>query len=247
MNPELDPKPITSMTALVRPPADKKPNWLIIGLVAALFVMTGVAAYGLGQAGKSKAAATPTPIASASVAPVGTNPASVYAGWKQYCSESEGSCFNYPADWTTKDVGGGAHSNNGNLIGDGVQLTSPAGTVMEFQSPIEGLGGACDIGSSPHIYINKVIASKVAHMYIVEVGGNGVTTHIALVSDTNGVPKVGDTGDCMYISTFASRTAANGGNGWFATNIYQLTSLTNPDFKTADVTTIEQILESYTY
>jgi hypothetical protein len=87
-----------------------------------------------------------------------------------------------------------------------VQLTSPSGTVIWFQSAVSGLGGARQ-PSTPDVLIHKVIPEpKVADLYIVEPGTQGTINHIGLVNGPNGqAPKTGDTGSCVSATTFTSK------------------------------------------
>ena len=157
-----------------------------------------------------------------------------YAGWKQYCSAQEKSCFEYPADWTTKDVGAV------DPAGDGLQMTSPSGTVIWFQSAVSGLGGACQ-PSTPDVFNHKVIAApKVTGLYIVESGTENATNHIGLVDSSNGqVPKTGDTGSCNSATTFTSKHDPSV-YAWLESN-------GTSSFKLSDLSTAELILESYSY
>jgi hypothetical protein len=163
-----------------------------------------------------------------------TNP---YAGWKQYCSNQEKSCFKYPLRWETKYIGAVDPS------GDGIQLTSPAGTVLWFQSAVSGLGGACDISKDPHVFINKVIIEpSVTNLYVVETAGGAntdhSTIHIGLINGTSGqAPQTGDTGSCLYYTTFKSKHDPTM-HTWFESN-----GSLNP----ADISAAELILKSYVY
>ena len=160
--------------------------------------------------------------------------ASPYAGWSQYCSAQEKSCFNYPTTWTTKNVGAV------DPAGDGIQLTSPSGTMIWFQSAVSGLGGQCQ-PSAPDVSIYKVIAEPhVANLYVIESGTDGTTTHIGLVNGLNGqAPKLGDTGSCNLSTTFVSKHDPSI-DAWLESN--------GPSsLKASDLSTAELILESYTY
>ena len=161
-----------------------------------------------------------------------TQSADAYAGWKQYCSNQEKSCFKYPADWVAKT----ATSVDPN--GDGLQITSPNGTSLVFNSAVSGLGGACDITKDPHVYINKVIANpNVSGLYIVEIGDQNNTNHIGLVDGPT--PQTGDTGKCIYYTTFKSHHDPSI-DSWLEAD-------TTDAFKTSDLPAAELILKSYTY
>lgn len=161
-----------------------------------------------------------------------------YRGWVKYCSKREQSCFMYPNTWTTQDVG----SVDPN--GDGISLTSPNGTYLWFQSAVSGLGGRCDPDTDPHMYIDKYIAEPhVSNLYIVETkyGNTGDIIHIGLVNGKEGhAPQTGDVG-CPYYTTFKSHHDPSI-DSWFEVNGNSSASL-----KAADISTVELILESYTY
>ncbi len=163
-----------------------------------------------------------------------TAAADPYADWTQYSSAQEKSSFKYPSNWTTKNIGAV------DPAGDGIQLTSPNGSVIVFQSAVSGLGGACQPGT-PDVYINKVTANThVSSLYVVESGTQGKTNHIGLVDGTNGQPPTtGDTGSCVSQTTFASKHDASV-YAWLESNG------TN-NLKPTDLNTAELILESYTY
>jgi hypothetical protein len=157
-----------------------------------------------------------------------------YAGWQQYCSAQEKSCFKYPSNWTTKNVAAN------DPAGDGIQLTSPSGSAILFQSEVDGLGGACQPGT-PDVYISKVIPdSHVANLYIIESGPQGSTTHIGLVDGPNGqAPQVGDTGSCILETTFTSKHDPSV-NAWLESN-------GTGSLQAADLSTAELILQSFNY
>lgn len=205
-------------------------------LVALVLVAIGSAFYFANKARTSKndySVVVPKSNKAATTAPTPTP--DPYAGWKQYCSKQEKSCFKYPTTWTAKDVSAVDPS------GDGLQLTSPAGTKVWFESVVSGLGGACDATKDPHVFINKVIAEpNAANVYIVESGDRNNTLHIGLVNGTNGqAPKLGDIGDCIYYTTFKSKQNPSN-DTWFESN-------GTADFDTSDLATAELMLKSYTY
>ena len=158
----------------------------------------------------------------------------VYAGWSQYCSAQEKSCFNYPSDWATKNIGAV------DPAGDGIQLTSPSGTVIWFQSAVNGLGGECQPGT-PDVFIHKVVLEPhVAGLYMIESGTQGTVNHVGLVDATNGqAPTTGDTGSCISETTFPSKHDSSV-DAWLESNGVD-------NLKLNDLSTVELILESYTY
>ena len=219
------------------------PNTKGFGLIAVLAIVVVVAV--LGSTGAyvyhhDHKAKTVTKATSASTSKSSTTPAKPvaavdpYAGWKQYCSAQEKSCFEYPADWTTKDVGAA------DPAGDGLQITSPNGTVIWFQSAVSGLGGACQ-PSTPDVFNHKVIpAPKVTGLYIVESGTESVVNHIGLVDATNGqAPATGDTGSCISATTFTSKHDPSM-DAWFESN-------GTSNFNVSDLSAAELIMESYSY
>src|SRR5437870_2879047 len=60
-----------------------------------------------------------------------------YAGWKEYCSKQEKSCFKYPSDWIAKS------EDSPDSSGDSLRLTSSKGTVIIWNSSVSGIGGDC--------------------------------------------------------------------------------------------------------
>jgi hypothetical protein len=213
------------------------PLLLLVGVVAVL-VVGGGGVYVYHQNHKAKApvsSSTSTGSKTTSTTSTKSTAASdPYAGWKQYCSAQEKSCFKYPADWTTKNVGAV------DPAGDGIQLTSPGGTVIWFQSAVSGLGGACQPGT-PDVYIQKVIAEPhVSNLYVVESGTQSTTNHIGLVNGTNGkAPQTGDTSSCISATTFTSEHDPSV-YAWLESNGVD-------NLKAADLSTAELVLESYTY
>lgn len=208
----------------------------VLLVVVVLAVIGGSGAYVYHKNHKAKASpstTSTTQTGKTTKTPPKTTP-DPYAGWKQYCSTQEKSCFKYPANWATKDVGAV------DPAGDGLQLTSPNGTVIWFQSAVSGLGGACD-PSTPHVYIHTVVAEpKVSGLYLVESGTQAAINHVGLVNATNGQqPQTGDTGSCIAATTFASHHDPST-YSWFESNG------TN-NFKLTDLSTAELILKSYTY
>lgn len=205
----------------------------VLLVLVVLAVIGGVGTYVYHKNHKAKTA-TSTSKSSSNTQHNTPTPVDPYIGWKKYCSPQEKSCFKYPANWTTKDVGAT------DPAGDGLQLTSPNGTVIWFQSAVSGLGGACE-PSTPHIYIHTVVAEpNVPGLYLVESGTQTAVNHVGLVNGSNGQqPQAGDTGSCINATTFASHHDPST-YSWFESN-------GTSNFKLADLSTAELILKSYTY
>jgi hypothetical protein len=211
----------------------------VLAIVVVVAVLGGAGAYVYHRDHKAKAVVKTTTsqktTSKSSATP--TKPvvvASPYAGWQQYCSAQEKSCFKYPADWTTKSIGAA------DPAGDGIQLTSPNGTVIWFQSAVSGLGGECQ-PSTPDVINHKVIAvPAVANLYIVESGTKSTINHIGLVNGTDGqAPATGDTGSCISETTFISKHDPSM-YAWLESN-------GTSNFNQSDLSTAELIMESYSY
>jgi hypothetical protein len=208
---------------------------LLIILVV-LVALGGIGAYAYHRSHETKKTSTSSTSdkSSSQTSKSNTTTTDPYTGWQKYCSAQEKSCFKYPADWTTKDVGAV------DPAGDGLQITSPNGTVIWFQSSVSGLGGACQTGTAD-VFNHKVTASpNVANLYIVESGTEGAVNHIGLVDALNGQePKTGDTGSCVSATTFTSKHDASV-NAWFESN-------GTSSFNQSDLDTAVLIMKSYTY
>jgi Tfp pilus assembly major pilin PilA len=205
----------------------------VLVLIVALAVVAGGGVYVYHQNHKAKTTASTTTshTSTSGKTSTATDP---YAGWSQYCSAQEKSCFKYPTTWTTKNVGAV------DPTGDGIQLTSPNGTVIWFQSAVSGLGGACQPGT-PDVFNHKVIpAPHVANLYIVESGSQSTINHIGLVDGSNGKgPQTGDTGSCVGTTTFTSKHDSSV-YAWLESN-------GTDNLKANDLSTAELILQSYNY
>jgi hypothetical protein len=206
-------------------------------LIVVAVALVGLIAWRVYDASKTKSTSSTSQTSSntgSSQANNQTQAADPYVGWSQYCSTQEKSCFKYPSNWTTKNVGAV------DPAGDGIQLTSPSGTIIWFQSTVSGLGGACQPGT-PDVYNHKVVAAPhVANLYVVESGTQSAINHIGLENGSNGqAPKTGDTGSCISATTFTSKRDPSV-NVWLESNGVN-------NFKSTDLSTAELILESYTY
>lgn len=161
-----------------------------LGLLAALLVAA------CGPAAPSPTAAPPSasPSPSASANPV--------TDWILYLSPQEGLHFRYPPDWTATPVASlGAQQG-----GDSVKVTSPAGTVVLWDSDVQGIGGACPPGSRPNVFVERVTPSRnLANAYIdkTTVAGEGAAWDLTdrdALGDAK-PPTVGDTGTCFDVSS----------------------------------------------
>lgn len=163
---------------------------------------------------------------------VATNP---YAGWKEYCSDTEKACFKYPADWTLTSEPDSADNTSS------TKVTSPAGTVVVYDPTISGIGGGCDETVDTHIFVVAAVPqTNVSGLYVVQTGKGSATTvdHIGL-SDNNkkGQPAVGDTGQCLYYTIFPSH----------ADTAYGAWLQTSGTLVASDIPTVEKIMQSYYY
>lgn len=156
------------------------------------------------------------------------------AGWKEYCSPVETSCFKYPADWTLQD-----DPNNISDDGEFKRVTSPAGSAVNWASVVTGVGGACDIETEPPVYIKSATAvPNINNTFAVQLTkGNVAEVHsMGLVNGTAGqAPSLGSTGDCIYFELFQSKDGVH--QMWLSTGTLQQ----------QDVATVELILTSFHY
>lgn len=163
-----------------------------------------------------------------------------YAGWPEYCSKQEKACFRYPPDWNID----AKQNATVDPDGDGLDLVSKSGTMVSFRSSISSLGGGCELDKVPHIFFQEVRElPKQAGFYIVTYTyGNTPEAKqkpfIALIDAREGVPKVGDTGWCMYYPLFNARNTP-GSQSWFGS--------VNTWVRQEDIQTVLLMLESYRY
>lgn len=109
-------------------------------LVLVIVVLIGVAGWFVYKNyHKTTAASVTTTIKSTPVKPVTpTQPVNPYAGWKTYCDSVYGYCFEYPPTW---QLPSGVNTATQDCDVGGTQVTSPDGTVVEYENDNNHDGG----------------------------------------------------------------------------------------------------------
>jgi len=122
-----------------------------------------------------------------------------------YTSRAEGLSFEVLGGWTVKEQYPDAPY-------DSVEIYSPMGLRLEWNSQSGGVGGACDPSQNPHVFIHATTpVPGIPGSYIVEAGPEDSTTQVGIMDrDIYGrklekAPKIGDTGVCLYYTMFKSR------------------------------------------
>lgn len=158
-----------------------------------------------------------------------------YDGWKEYCSSREKVCFKYPNNWKLKELTSPIPES------DSVEISSPNEGKLQFDSVVDGLGGACDNTTEPHIYIHKVTKVPDAeNLYIVQTGFKDEVENIGIVDGENGQPpQLGDTGQCLLYTMHKSKQNSEI-DVWFRTPNAEALNKT-------DIPTMELIMKSYSY
>ena len=189
----------------------------------------------------------------------GTKATDPYAGWQQYCSKLEKSCFKYPADWKT----GSFPVADPN--GEGFSVTNPSASIsLNFSSVISGLGGGCGD------HTDTVISSTIQGLPSTK----GIGLRTALYKDYNPYKATGQTtyrvvlgltdnlkdeptgsnAGCMPAPIFQSKNQ-NGTTVAFTNSLKVGFSFQSFDteaeaqnlMSSADFATAQKILQSYTY
>ena len=178
--------------------------------------------------------ATPTP--SPSQSPM--------AGWKTYMSAFEQASFQYPSNWTMKQVQGSDPTTNDYQV----TLTSPHGLVLKYTDDLNGLGGGCGPAAKNVVFtkVQPVPAIKSSGpVYLAEnSAGLGLDVDASLFTRT--APPDLDTGICQV--DFVLPSKKHSGHVGFGSDIGlsgDTTVYTAAQLQ--DVPTAEQILESFRY
>jgi Tfp pilus assembly major pilin PilA len=162
-----------------------------------------------------------------------------YAGWLQYCSSHEKACFKYPSTWLLQNNCAASSTSCRGI--NNVTITSPAGTIISFASEVSGVSGACLSGTPDFIYNSVETIPNVSNLYLVVASRADINAvFVGLVGAANGLaPTTGDTGTCTTDMTFKAKSSP-GASAWFYGQVPN-------SAKSVDLTTSEQILQSYSY
>jgi hypothetical protein len=180
----------------------------------------------------SKSSTSTKPITTATTTP---NP---YAGWKQYCSTYEKSCFKYPSTWTlTNECSSSAPCPSS----ENIVLISPDKSTINFESSISGRGGECQPGSADSFITSVTPLPNIKSLYLVQFSRADIDGIALGVDDTiNGaVPKTGDTGSCFEYTSYTAKNTPNAG--------VDLSGNVSSSAKSADLSDAIKIINSYYY
>jgi hypothetical protein len=159
--------------------------------------------------------------------------------WTTYTSKSEPALsFKYPPTWTAIATNAEGGTVGSGPSGDGLKLTSPSGSQINYMSQAGGFGGACAPGT-PDVTLSAVQSlPNAGGLYYLEFQESG-GTHVGVIDLTNNnntAPVLGeDTGSCLFYPVFDSRSVAS--------NQLMLAG----SVKSADLPTAKQLLESLQY
>jgi Tfp pilus assembly protein PilV len=172
---------------------------LLILLILGILGFAGWYVYSHHHAAKTSS--TPT----ATSTTLAVNP---YTGWKTYRSTYENVSFKYPSNWivsvTPEPVSDGTVAN-GNVL----TITSPTGTVVNFQAPAQGQGGACSSAAVDQVTPLGVTAANALYMVFTS---SSTDTYIGVddlvqnnSQDKQTVPTVGET-TCGAVPAYVSKS-----------------------------------------
>jgi Tfp pilus assembly protein PilE len=175
-------------------------------VIVVLIAVIGYMVYKNGNKTKTSSSNTTvkTTQSSTSKSTTATNP---YAGWKQYCSSYEKSCFKYPSTWTFTNSCTSSTPCDGS---DNVGVTSPSNSQIGFTSAITGRGGDC--ANNIDSFVTSVTPlPSVKGLYLVQFNRTDVNFVALGVDDTiNGaIPATGDTGSCFMYTQFTAKNTPN--------------------------------------
>lgn len=161
---------------------------------------------------------------------------------KEFCSEVEKACFKYPTDWKLTVVT--KYDNNPDTQNvESIKLTSPNNTVISWSTPVQGLGGGCDLDATNEITVDSIKTNpQDSKLQILKIHkGEDVNNNIAIGYFKPDEPvkplKVGKTGQCIVYFTYVKGTPGTAPTVMFYTNSYNQ----------KDEAATYQIFESLTY
>jgi hypothetical protein len=172
-------------------------------ILAAIVILAAIFAWVYVHPAKTPAAAE---VATSSPTPSPVTEADPYAGWNTYTSTEEASlAFRYPATWTEKNTSD--PTSTGDTKADSADFTSPNGTVVNWASNVEGIGGACgETGGTSIVTDSEVLETP--GLYYVEakttVPGTASFMQYGVVDGTQ--PTVGSDRGCPDYFLFSSPT-----------------------------------------
>jgi hypothetical protein len=227
---------------------------LELALVGIVLVIVGVAVYmGVNHKANPVISAKSTPRPSASPSPSPTSDPT--AGWKTYNETYEDASYMYPPSWSFAV----SHRPDGPTDVETDTLTSPAGLVLTFSSPIQGIGGACgalDDTKTTYVADNLSMANVSEPIYLVvdQLGSNSaiLDRQIGLEEQAQ-APELGSRASCdenfdlWTINSHGKDHELLSFGGGYPRGAQQ-NSLSSADYlKLPDVTNAQLILKSLTF
>jgi hypothetical protein len=208
---------------------------IVLGLLLILVAAFGVyEAHQLNQADKTAgtnlALTHPRQTASTSQSqPAATT--DPYAGWDTYTSRQEPTLsFKYPPSWKAS----AAESTDPN--GDGLLLTSPNGTLVDWNSSVMYLAGCGPDAYDEAVDVQALPAAPGLYLEAVRIGGSDVQT-LSYTVIAGPPPSIGVNEGCSLPFRFTSHSDPQ----------RKMSLGTNDQVNSADINTVESILKSLTY
>lgn len=169
-------------------------------------------------------------------------PATTAPELKEFCSEVEKACFKYPTDWKLTVVT--KYDNNPDTQNvESIKLTSPNNTVISWTTPIQGLGGGCDLDSTNEISVDAITTNPYdSSLQIIKIhSGSDAKNNVKIgYFKAEGAMKPaigGKTGDCIFYFTYRKGEIGKSPTVMFYTSSYNQ----------KDEAATYQIFESLTY
>ena len=144
-----------------------------------------------------------------------------YPGWRVYWSPWEKASISYPRNWKAKI------SYQPYPYGDWseIELTAPDGFLIQWLTPVAGIGGGCDQRTQANIFVDRLLSMpKIAHGHPLQIALLSLKRHksLAVIDRSAGPVRLGDTGSCLYYPTTWSETHSRGQIMIFSSNYAQL-------------------------
>ncbi len=211
---------------------------LVVGLVALVFVVVGVAVYNARQHKTGQTASTsPSPTSSpVSTATAATDP---YSGWQTYKSSTDGITFKYPADWkiianqpAQVDIAASQGDASFRLV---LRLLTSPSTQYDKSS-------CSNVRDIETVTVPNLGAKK-----MVAYGPSNMVSRLALTDDPHNV--IGQEAGCSAV--FASKAGAGKFvdlSAWYGSGDEGTQSFTLDQFtQKPEIQTAEKVLRSVTY